>query len=83
MLLSSSEREFISQGILCDLRADGRSRLDYRPIQLSLNPIAQAIGSARLRLGTNGDYLVAIRGEIGRPNPEAPTEGTIACSVDW
>ncbi len=83
MLLSSSEREFISQGILCDLRADGRSRLDYRLFEISLNPIAQSIGSSRLKIGSGGDYLVAVRGEIGRPSPEAPNEGIFTCSVDW
>ena len=83
MLLSSSEREFISQGILCGLRVDGRSRLDYRSFEISLSPIAQSIGSSRLKIGSCGDYLVAVRGEIGRPSPDTPDQGNFVCSVDW
>lgn len=83
MLLSSSEKEFIAGGILHNLRVDGRGRLDYRPVQLIIDPIPQAIGSARLKLGFGGDYLVAIRAEVGRPLPEQPKRGIITCSIDW
>ncbi len=82
MLLSKSEKEFISQGIMEDLRADGRGRLDYRPVQFSVNVIPQAIGSARLKMGYGGDYMVAIRAEISRPDPEAPELGSLTCSID-
>jgi exosome complex component RRP42 len=81
-LLSKSEKKFISLGILEDLRSDGRSRIDYRPVQLVLNPIPQSIGSARLKLGHGGDFLVAIRAEISRPEPETPENGSFACSID-
>ena len=82
MLLSKSEKEFISRGILEDLRADGRGKLDYRPVKLTLNPIPQSIGSARLKMGYGGDYMVAIRAEISRPDPETPEIGLFSCSVD-
>ncbi len=82
MLISKSEKVFISQGILEDLRADGRGRLDYRPVQFSVNVIPQAIGSARLKMGYGGDYIVAIRAEISRPDPETPEIGSISCSID-
>lgn len=82
MLLSKSEKEFISGGILEDLRADGRSKLDFRPIKLSLNTIPQSIGSARLKMGYSGDYMVAIRAEISRPDPETPENGFFSCSID-
>ena len=82
VLLSKSEKEFISLGILEDLRADGRSRLDYRPVNLSIDVIPQSIGSARLKLGGGGDLIVAIRAEIIRPDPENPEIGTLNCSID-
>lgn len=82
MLLSVSEKEFISRGILEDLRADGRGRLDYRPVEISVNVIPQSIGSARLKMGYGGDYMVAIRAEISRPEPETPDVGSISCSID-
>lgn len=81
MLLSKSEKEFISRGIIEDLRADGRQRFDYRPVEISVNIISQSIGSARLKMG-NGDYMVAIRAEISRPDPETPDIGTLSCSID-
>ena len=81
-LLSKSEKKFISLGILEDLRSDGRTRLDYRPIQMISNPIPQSIGSARLKLGHGGDFLVAIRAEISRPDPETPEAGSFSCSID-
>lgn len=81
-LLSKSEKEYISQGIMEDMRLDGRGRLDYRPFQLSLNPIPQAIGSARLKMGFGGDFLVAVKGEITRPDPDTPTQGFMTFSVD-
>lgn len=82
MLLSKSEKEFISRGILEDLRADGRGRLDYRPVEISVNIIPQSIGSARLKMGYGGDYMVAIRAEISRPEPETPDMGSFSCSID-
>lgn len=82
MLLSKSEKEFISRGILEDLRADGRGRLDYRPVEISVNVIPQSIGSARLKMGYGGDYIVAIRAEISRPEPETPDIGSFSCSID-
>lgn len=83
VLLSKSEKDFISRGILEDLRADGRGRLDYRPVNLSVDVIPQSIGSARLKLGGGGDLIVAIRAEISRPaDPEHSTIGTLNCSID-
>ena len=82
MLLSKSEKEFSSRGILEDLRADGRGRLDYRPVEISVNVIPQSIGSARLKMGYGGDYMVAIRAEISRPEPETPDIGAFSCSID-
>lgn len=82
VLLSKSEKEYISKGILEDLRADGRGRLDYRPLHLSLQAIPQAIGSARLKIGANGDFLVAVRAEISRPEAEKANEGFLHFSID-
>jgi exosome complex component RRP42 len=80
-LLSSSEREYISEGIDQDIRADGRRRVDFRPFEVELNSIPQAIGSARLKLGQT-DVLVGIKADIGRPSMEAPNKGTVNCAVD-
>lgn len=80
-LLSSSEREYIKQGVEQDLRADGRKRLDFRPFNLDVDIVPQAAGSARIRLGRT-DILVSIKTDIGRPDISSPSSGNILCSVD-
>ena len=59
-LLSAAEKEYIEQGVEQDIRNDGRGRLDYRPIEVQLGLIAQASGSARLRLGKT-DVVVGVK----------------------
>lgn len=58
--ISDGERLYIQQGIAADLRSDGRGRRSIRPLGLEANVIAQADGSARLRLGGT-DVLVGIK----------------------
>lgn len=65
-----------------DLRCDGRSRLDYRPIYLETGIVSNASGSARLRLA-NSDILVGIKVELAAPSPDKPSEGQIEFFVDW
>jgi exosome complex component RRP42 len=58
--ISLGELVYIVQGIEQDIRTDGRSRGDFRPLELETNVIAQADGSARLRLGPT-DVLVGVK----------------------
>ena len=79
--LSSSERHFLSNGVVCDLRSDGRSRLDYRYFQLRSSVVPQAAGSARMRLeGT--DVIVAVTADITPTDWSQPDEGLLLCSVE-
>lgn len=57
---SFGERVWIVQGVEQDLRTDGRSRLNFRPLGVEANIIAQADGSARLHLGAT-DVLVGVK----------------------
>lgn len=57
---SLGERIYIVQGIEQNVRTDGRSRSDYRPLEFETNVIAQADGSARLHLGST-DVLVGVK----------------------
>lgn len=59
-LISQAEQEYIQQGVEADIRNDGRQRLDYRPIELELGVVAQASGSARLKLGKT-DVIVGVK----------------------
>jgi hypothetical protein len=58
--ISLGERIYIVQGIEQDVRTDGRSRAQYRPLELEANVVAQADGSARLHLGPT-DVLVGVK----------------------
>lgn len=65
-----------------DFRADGRSRRDYRPMELETGLVSNASGSARLRLA-NTDILVGVKTEIDVPNPLTPEFGKLEFFVDW
>mmetsp|Transcript_8073 Transcript_8073/g.14969 ORF Transcript_8073/g.14969 Transcript_8073/m.14969 type:complete len:281 (+) Transcript_8073:126-968(+) len=80
MLLSASERKFISQGIQQNLRSDGRRRMDHRFFDLKTAVILNANGSARLVLD-HTDVLVAVKVEISEPSHSSPSVGRFECSV--
>jgi exosome complex component RRP42 len=46
-MLSDGEVRFIRSGVLDDIRVDGRSRLDFRPLSMETRLLPQANGSAR------------------------------------
>ncbi|XP_075970340.1 exosome complex component Rrp42 [Anticarsia gemmatalis] len=81
VLLSSTEKVFIIHGVQDDYRSDGRSNIDYRPMELETDVVSHANGSARLRLA-NTDILVGVKTEIDVPKPDKPKEGKIEFFVD-
>ncbi|XP_044754441.1 exosome complex component RRP42 [Coccinella septempunctata] len=81
MNLSDGEKTFILHGVEMNFRVDGREREDYRPMELELDVVSHAFGSARLRLA-NTDVLVAVKIEVDTPFPERPMEGKIEFFVD-
>jgi exosome complex component RRP42 len=64
-----------------DFRCDGRSRRDYRPMELETGIVSHTSGSARLRLA-NSDILVGVKTEIDTPFPERPNEGKLEFFID-
>lgn len=81
ILLSEAEKTYILHGVEADFRNDGRSRNDYRPMELETDVVSNASGSARLRLA-NTDILVGVKTEIDVPSPETPKLGKIEFFVD-
>jgi len=81
ILLSEAEKMFIIHGVQDDLRVDGRSRLDYRPIEIETSVVPTANGSSRLRLG-NTEILVGVKADIGTPTLTRPNHGRIEFFVD-
>lgn len=80
-LLSSSERLFIRQGISDDLRLDGRARLAFRQVVVEKDPVPQAAGSAKIRVGET-EVLCSVKGDILEPSAGKPGQGRIVFSVD-
>lgn len=81
-LLSPAERDYITQGVESDCRADGRSCLDYRHFVLETGVLSQTSGSARCRLG-DSDVLVGVKVEVGEIEYGQPNEGRVVCNVEW
>ncbi|KAF5208226.1 Exosome complex component rrp42, partial [Thalictrum thalictroides] len=79
--LSVGEKHFIHGGIAQDLRSDGRKRLTYRPISVETGVIAQANGSARVKLGGT-DVIASVKAELGRPNLLYPDKGKVSIYID-
>lgn len=80
-LLSPSEKVYIIHGVEDEFRSDGRSNIDYRPMELETDVVSHTSGSARLRLA-NTDILVGVKTEIDTPTIENPKLGKIEFFVD-
>ncbi|XP_052740220.1 exosome complex exonuclease RRP42 isoform X2 [Bicyclus anynana] len=81
ILLSHTEKVYITHGVKNEYRSDGRSNIDYRPMELETDVVSHASGSARLRLA-NTDILVGVKTEIDVPKPDKPGLGKIEFFVD-
>lgn len=66
--------EWITTGVACNCRNDGRQREDFRPLSVKLGELAQATGSARVQLGET-DVIVGVKvrrqGPMGAPQQQA------------
>ncbi|KAK6627703.1 hypothetical protein RUM44_010182 [Polyplax serrata] len=78
---SDAEKIFILHGVEENFRYDGRTRSEYRPMELETDIVPHASGSARLRLA-NTDILVGVKAEIDKPTTENPDKGKIEFFVD-
>ncbi|CAJ0960879.1 unnamed protein product, partial [Mesorhabditis belari] len=72
------EREFVVQGIVENLRLDGRSRDDFRAVKLFLG---SQTGTALCTLGNTKVYCT-VSGEIGEPTRNRPSKGLVFVDVD-
>ncbi|NJD99945.1 exosome complex protein Rrp42 [Thermococcus sp. LS1] len=62
-------------------RVDGRSLEDYRDLEIKVNVIEKAEGSAWVKLG-NTQVLVGIKIDMGEPFPDLPEKGVITTNVE-
>ncbi|GIM12265.1 hypothetical protein Vretimale_15645 [Volvox reticuliferus] len=81
-MASAGEAAFCQISIENDVRLDGRRCIDMRPLELELGVIAQAAGSARLRLGAT-DVVVGVKVEVGSVPSSAPNQGRLQVAVEF
>jgi exosome complex component RRP42 len=63
-------------------RIDGRSLTDTRDLEIKVNYVDKAAGSAAVRLG--GTYVIAgVKYEQGSPFPDTPNEGVLSVTSEF
>lgn len=85
VLINAGERDYIAQGILANVRNDGRQNMEYRHFFVSTSPhlLPGTYGAARVRLGLVTEVLVGVKAEVVEPDLQRPDKGKISFSVDW
>lgn len=72
---------FLSSLLAKNKREDDRELLEYRKIEIDINPIARACGSARVKLGET-EVLVGVKMDVGNPFPDTPAEGILIVNAE-
>uniref|UniRef100_A0A0A9X2M3 Ribosomal RNA-processing protein 42 n=1 Tax=Lygus hesperus TaxID=30085 RepID=A0A0A9X2M3_LYGHE len=81
-LLSPEEKIYIVHGLEHNVRTDGRSRFQYRPLELEVDLLPSAMGSARVRVG-NTDVIACVKANTFTPPPDKPAEGKLEFLVHF
>ncbi len=63
------------------MREDGRKPMDFREISIENNPIKNANGSARVKLGDT-EVIVGIKLDVGSPYSDSPESGVLISSAE-
>ena len=81
-IIPKIKRETIKKLIKKGERIDGRKLEEYRPIDIILNPIPKAEGSAWVKLG-NTIVMTGIKLEVGTPYSDRPNEGVLQVHAEF
>lgn len=74
-------RDHIIKLFNSDTRLDGRKLTDYRAINLEVDVVKSAEGSARVKIGET-DVIVGVKVEIMEPYPDMPDQGSIMVGAE-
>jgi len=74
-------KSFLNSLLAKGLREDGRDLFQYRPVEIEVNPISRANGSARVKLGKT-EVLVGVKLDVGEPFPDTPDEGILIVNAE-
>lgn len=77
----NSLKEYIAALAQDKLREDDRGFEEYRKLVIEKNPISQANGSARVRLGET-EVLVGVKIDVGTPFPDTEDKGILIVNAE-
>ncbi|MCI0497436.1 MAG: exosome complex protein Rrp42 [Thermoplasmata archaeon] len=75
-VIAAIERDHIYRSASQGRRLDGRALDEHRRVEIEVNPIKTAEGSARVRMG-NADVIVGVKMALGAPFPDRPNDGVM------
>lgn len=76
-----NQKPYIASLLNAGVREDGREFFDYRDLDVQINTLSQANGSARVRLGET-EVIVGVKFNVGEPYPDSPSSGNLIVSAE-
>ena len=76
------QAKYITSHVLKGMRLDGRKPHDYRNMEIEINPVEQAEGSARVKIGGT-EVIVGVKLSVGEPFPDTPNEGVLIVNAEF
>jgi exosome complex component RRP42 len=77
IVMNSYVKELAEKG----KRQDGRKEDEFRKIEIELNPIANAEGSARVKAGES-EVIAGVKMSVGEPFPDKPNAGVLMTGAE-
>lgn len=66
--VSKSERAFVIEGIKQNVRSDGRTNIQSRPVKVKLGTVPEAFGSSTVTFGEEqAQVICVIKAEVQKP----------------
>jgi len=76
------QKDHIRNLIMKGIRSDGRKMDEYRKMEIDVNPIYKAEGSARVRMG-NTEVIAGVKMGVGTPFPDKLNEGILMVNAEF
>lgn len=78
--ISIAEKEYIRKGVGQNVRSDGRTRNQFRPIEVAIGVTPHALASSRIR-NSESDVVCSISADLIAPPLDNPGQGMIYVNV--
>lgn len=81
-ILMNFQKNYIMSHIRKGMRLDGRKMDEFRKMEVEVNPVGQAEGSARVKIG-NTEVIAGVKLSVGEPFPDTPNEGVLIVNAEF